>query len=470
MKNTLSVLIALVALSLSLAALWLGMASKYANDLAPSEPPGAAKLQVKSSPLAPSAGAPAPKPAASLAGENSGQSVQNVIATTSLPLKAAPATKEALENEATFVAQQLVDTLPDQAISLHVQAMLYAQLHNTAEAQQLWQRCIELDQKSEPYYVNLAAIAIDRGEIQLAIDTLRSAIAAGIDSLDINHHLGVALNSIGQFEEAAAVAQKVLDASPNSGAHLFILGQAQLQMGDNEKAERSLLRAIELGIRSKAIYFSLFNVSMRLGKKEQAAKYREIYSNFKEKDLDAEERYKVLSEEEARRVCVSVLSEATAIYRAISDLNTAEHLLLRVLALEPENKAGCADLAQLYSDRNELGNEIVARSRMIELDSLNLLNYLFLAKTLDAANKPAEAEAQIKKAISLAPQTVTGYAAMADFLMEQKQPAKAQWYVEQAIRIQPNPQGFELLAKVFRAQGKTEAAGRAMDMAKQLAK
>lgn len=456
-------------MTLSLVAVWLGMASKYTQPSPPAPAEKVAKLQTKMSPLDEPLRASSTPPVAQPADTNSPRATQ-AVATTSLPSKATPVSKEALEAEATFVAQQLVDTIPDQAISLHVQAMLYAQLHNTGEAQRLWQRCIELDPKSEPYYVNLAAIAIDRGEIQLAIDTLRSAIAAGIDSHDINHHLGVALNNIGQFEEAAAVAQKVLNANPNSAAHLFILGQAQLQLGDNENAERSLLKALELGIRSKAVYFSLFNVSMRLGKKEQALEYREIYSNFKEKDLDAEDRYKVLSEDEARRVCVSVLSEATAIYRAIPDLNTAEHLLLRVLALEPENKAACADLAQLYSNRNELGNELVARARMVELDPLNLINYLYLAKTLDAADMPAEAEAQIKKAISLAPQTITGYAAMADFLLERKQAAKAQWYVEQAIRIQPNPQGFELLAKVFRAQGKEDAAQAALEMSKQVRK
>lgn len=470
MKNSHPILIAALALTLSLVAVWLGMASKYASQTPPAPSKQVAELQTKMSPLSQPIGTAAAEPAPKPTERVPAQRTQTVAATTSLPLKPIPISKEALEAEATFVAQQLVDTLPDQAISLHVQAMLYAQLHNTGEAQKLWQRCIELDPQSEPYYVNLAAIAIDRGEIQLAIDTLRSAIAAGIDSLDVNHHLGVALNSIGQFEEAAAVAKKVLNTNSNSAAHLFILGQAQLQLGDNENAELSLLKALELGIRSKAIYFSLFNVCMRLGKKEQAVEYREIYSNFKEKDLDAEERYKVLSEDEARRVCVSVLSEATAIYRAIPDLNTAEHLLLRVLALEPDNKAACADLAQLYSDRKELGNELVARARMVELDPLNLINYLYLAKTLDAANMPAEAEAQIKKAISLAPQTVTGYAAMADFLLEQKQPAKAQWYVEQAIRIQPNPKGFELLAKVFRAQGKEEAAQAALEMSQQVNK
>ncbi len=96
-----------------------------------------------------------------------------------LPTSAAPATKEDLEAEAEFVVNRLAAFLPGEARALHVKAMLFAQLHRTQEALQLWTECIQLDAAIEPYYVILAAIAIDRGEIDLAIDTLQSAKAAG---------------------------------------------------------------------------------------------------------------------------------------------------------------------------------------------------------------------------------------------------------------------------------------------------
>lgn len=398
-----------------------------------------------------------------------GQAKRPLIALASIQLPASPvaASRDALEAEAEHEAKQLIELLPDNANALHVMAMLYAQLHKTAEAEELWLKCVELDPSTEPYYINLAAIAIDRGDNQLAIDTLRKAIDQGIESPDINHHLGVALNSVGESTEAAEVAEKTLASSPNSGAHWFILGQAQQQLGQFAEAEQSLRRAMELGGSTKPLYFALFNVCMRLGKKDEAIEFKTRYDAIKEVELDVQERYQILSEAEARRICVSILAEGVALYRAMRDEATAEHLLLRILALDNQNLAACEELVAIYVSRQELANEILMRQRIIELNSTNLLNYLLLAKAHVQAGEPQAAEAQIKLAISLAPQMVTGYAAMADFLLEQQQPGKAQWYVEQAIRLKPTPQGFELLAKTLSAQGKSDESRAALEMAKQ---
>lgn len=404
--------------------------------------------------------APASHPSAS-------QSLAN-SASIFLPTTAAVATAETLEQEAERVANGLVELLPDNANALHVLAILKAQLHKTSEAAELWKRCLELDPEAEPYYLNFAAVAIERGENQLAIDTLRAAAAHGIESPEINHHLGIALNSVGQSAEAAAVAQETLDKQPNAGAHWFILGRAQLQQGLFADAEVSLKRALELGSQSKELYFALFNACMRQGKKAEALEFKQGYDAFKEVKLDLDERYKILSEAEARRICVSILAEAAALYHALDDLPMTEHLLLRILALEPKSLSACKELAEIYDQRGELANEIVIRQRIIQLDPSDLLHYLMLAKTQVRAGAPLQAEAQIKLAISLAPHIVTGYAAMAEFQMELDQPQTAQWYVEQALRLQPTVPGFKLLADALAAQGKVAESQVALDMAKQL--
>lgn len=385
-----------------------------------------------------------------------------------LPANPAVASKEALESEATFVAQRLVKAMPDEPMALHVLAMLEAQLHHTARAAELWTRCIELDPGTEPYYVNLAAIALDRGDSQLAVETLQRAQQNGLNSPNISHHLGVALNSLGRPEEAVEVVRETLESEPRSAAHWLILGQAELQLGKIAEAEKSLRKAVELGAETKAAYFSLFNVCMRLGKREEALGFREKYESFAEDShLPVEDRYQVLSEAEARRICVSVLSEASALLLAIPDAKMAEHLLLRVLALDPENQAACLELADIYTKSKSVGNEIVVRERLLELDRLNLLNYLHLAKAYATGKMPGRAEATIKLGISLAPQTVIGYSAMTDFLLEQKQPAKAQWYVEQALALKPSRQGYELLARTLQAQGKQSEAQQALQAAAQ---
>jgi tetratricopeptide (TPR) repeat protein len=378
----------------------------------------------------------------------------------------APTTKEELEAEAEVIVQQLLARMPDEARALHISALLNAQLHKTAEAERLWKKCIELAPKVEQYYVNLAATAVDRGDNQLAIDTLQAARSKGLDSTDIAHHLGMALMNAGRNEEAADVASKVVSQFPNLGGHWLILGQAKLKLGKTQEAEESLRKAIELGARTKAAYFALFNACNRLGKKEEGKKFREIYASFGEKELNVQERFQVLSEAEAKRIVISVLMETAALYRAANLMQDAEFKLLRVIALSPDDQAACKDLATIYSQQKRPADERVVRERMIKADPGNLLNYLLVARASAVCGDPDSAEAYIKLAISLAPKMETGYIAMSEFLMEQHQPKKATWYLQQALEIDPNPAGFQLLAKAWRAVG-NEANAAAADAARQ---
>ncbi len=400
----------------------------------------------------------------STAAPQSDPSISNIVRpTVILPNAPAPATKEELEAEAQEMVRQLLERMPSEARALHVSALMNAQLHNTAEAERLWKRCIELNPKIEQYYVNLAATAVDRGDNQLAIDTLRSAKSKGIESPDIDHHLAMALMNAGNSEEAAEISTNVLERNPNAGGHWLILGQAKMKLGKPAEAETALLKAIQLGAQNKAAYFALFNTSVRLGKKEDARRYRELYTSFGEKELSVQERFQVLSEAEAKRILISVLMEAASLFRSANQLQDAEAILLRVLAIDPENVAACKDLASVYNAQKRPADERVVRERMIKADPGNLLNYLLAARAAASCGDPLSAEALIRLAISLAPRMETGYIAMSEFLLEQKKPQKAIWYLQRALDIDPNPEGFRILAQAYRSTGDTASAQAAED-------
>lgn len=366
-----------------------------------------------------------------------------------------PATKDELEAEAEAVVAMLLDAMPAEARALHVSAILNAQLHRTERAEELWSKCIELAPESEPYYVNLAAIRLDRGDSEGALESLEQAVTRGLASPDVNHHLAVSLTNLGRAAEAIEVSKQALELLPNSAAHWLVLGQAQLKNGDVIDAEQSLRRAIELGAHGKSVYFSLFNACMRNGKREDAKKYREIYSSFDtEETVSTQDRYQVLSESEALRVATSVFTETALLYRESGRARDAEHLWLRVAALDPSNLSVLSELASLYDSQQRVADERVTRERIVELDSRNLLNYLKLAKCQSACDDPEAAEASIKLAISLAPMTVTGYAAMTDFLNEQQKHEQALWYIEHAVALKPTKQGYALLASTLRQLGR----------------
>ncbi len=374
-----------------------------------------------------------------------------------LPTQSAPATKEELEADAKFAVEHLLRLLPDDAMALHVSAMLNSQLHNTQEAVKLWSKCIELDPQREHYYINLAAAALDRGDGPLALTTLEQAITRGLKSPDIFHHKCLALLNTGSVTEAAALAGEILQKHPEATSLQLVLGQAQLKLGELEAAETNLKEAVDKGVASRAAFFSLLNVSLRLGKKEEAAKYREAYESFAKQGNEAQQ-YSDLSEAEARRVCVTVLMECIHLYKGAKRPNDAEHLLLRVLAIDPDNRAAVTELAKLYEREKRFANELLARERLIDLERTNLMNFLFAARAAALSGEIAKAESLIKLAISMAPRTPTGYAAMAEFLIEQGQHEKSIWYLQQALELAPTPDGCKLLSQTLRKLGREREA------------
>lgn len=375
------------------------------------------------------------------------------------PQVRAPAEGASLQQEATFWAERLLAGFPESHVAMHVRAILHAQLHQTADAERLWKRCIELSPKTEVYYVNLAATATERGASQLALDTLERAQERGLNSLDIQHHIAVSLMNLGQIERAIEVARGALESTDESPALWLVLGQALLKDGQIKASEEALLKAVELGATTKPAYFALLNASVRLGKMEEAAKYRDLCAQFEQdQHLSAQARYNALSDVEGRNIVVTVLLEASSVYRGASDSRNAAHLLQRVLALDPGNLTASNQLADLFQAEQRFADELILREHIVRLNPLDLFQYLRLAKAASAAQKPEAAEAAIQQAISLAPRAVNGYVTMAEFLLEQGRPEDAEWYGRQATTLVPSPEGFQLLAKILRVQGRESEA------------
>ncbi|MGM0485643.1 MAG: tetratricopeptide repeat protein [Planctomycetota bacterium] len=389
--------------------------------------------------------------------------------TIQLPSVALPASAEQLQTEAEQVAESLRQQHPNRPRALHVAAMYHSQVRETEKAKKLWRTCIEMDPKQVAYYVNLAAIAMDRGDSQLAADTLQQAIDAGLTTPDVQHHLAVALTKLGRCEEAEDLIREALQAEPEAPAYWTVLGQAQLKLGKASEAETSLKKAIDLGSKTARIYFALGNALARQDKQEEAAKYRERFKELKEKDpLDKQERYEVLSTAEARRTAVTTLCEAALVYRNQQNSLESERLLMRAIVLDPSNPAPCKMLAELYLDAGLLADARVARERLIELEPFRLMNYLRLARLCADLNEPESAEAALKMALAIKPRAIEAYATLAQFYLEQNRAERARWYAQEAIRRQPSAEGYRFLAKTCEAMGDDAAANAARATAESL--
>jgi tetratricopeptide (TPR) repeat protein len=412
------------------------------------------------------------QPPAAVDGESSPASAKDASRTPAQPAPppqpaimlaatAVPATTEGLQQESQGVADQLLVHYPDLPEALHVVALFHAQMRQSSEAEQYWSRCIELAPGNVQYYVNLAAIAMERGDSELAVQTLEKALEAGCSSPDVYHHLAVSLTNLGRCEEAVEAIQQGLQTYPDFPSAHLVLGQAQLKLGRVVEAESALRVAIEQGVRTPGAYFALANACARQGKQEEAAEFRKLFEQLKDsRKLDPQQRFQILSSAEARRMTVSVLCEAALVHSWQKNSLEAERLLHRAVALDPSNVPACRALANLYRDAGMAPEEQLVRRRLIQIEPLHLTNYLDLATTSARLGQTETAEAALKQAIAIRPDAAEAYTTLAQFYLQSGKAVHARWFAQEAVRRQPTPERLTLLGSTCRLVG-DEAAARA---------
>jgi len=386
-----------------------------------------------------------------------------------LPLRAIPADADQLQAESQQVADILLELYPNQAEALHAAAMMHVQFRQSGEAETLWQQCIKLEPRNPNYYLNYAAVVMDRGNSQLAAETLSSAVDLGITSPDIIHHLGVALTKTGQLEEATTVLKTFLESSEQQPAHWLVLGKAQLRLQKPEDAKQSLLKAKQQGVHSKSLYTALANSAAQLDESEAAETYREQAAQFDQaNEIAADRRFQVVSAAEAQRATISILTESATVHSRLGNSLEAERLLLRVVALDPSNIGACQALAELYRGSNMPVEERTVRQRIVELDPFTLEHHLNLAQACRDSDAPESAEAALKYAISVRPGAPDAYFAMAQFQSGNGKPNQARWYVQEALRRRATSDGYLLLAKICQQLGQEDDAIAALQEAGRL--
>lgn len=386
-----------------------------------------------------------------------------------LPRTAEQASAESMQRELTALIEELESRFPQLCGALHVAAVAYIDLHNTAKAEQLWRKCIELAPEYLGPHVGLANVAMDRGDDQAAVEILEKALAAGYSSPELYHQFGEALTRIGQLDRAEEVLQQGAEAYPASAPLWRLLGQTKMQLGKLAEAEASFERALDLGERSPDLYFALAGVSARLDKSEAAAEYRAKFTAAKSAAADAgpdsfDSRYAAA----VRQTLMRSLQGAAAVYARQNDLPRAEQLSLRALALDPDDTVALRELSQIYRSQGRLADMLEAQQRLVEIDPESAYDHINLASVAAELGDYSKAEKALKEAIRLRPDLALPYLSLARLRLNQGDFSQARLFAEGAVRREPSPDGYAMLAAACEALGDTRAAESARKAAAKL--
>jgi Flp pilus assembly protein TadD len=120
------------------------------------------------------------------------------------------------------------------------------------------------------FYSNLGAEELANGNGLLAVDYYRRALAEDDTVEFVWVNLGVALTTIGRFEEAERAYKRALQLTPDDPLAMSNLARLYERLGDSRKAAWYEERALKFRLKNPYYHFRLGEEALRLGQAEAA--------------------------------------------------------------------------------------------------------------------------------------------------------------------------------------------------------
>ena len=381
------------------------------------------------------------------------------------------ATIEQMASEVTRVAKRLMKAFPHSAGSFCVAGQVKANFGNSAEALELWERCVELDPRFSEAYRRMGMDAMRKGEHERAADLLRKALLLGPGSPDTVSQLAKALMSQGKMDEAKAVLQRITKSGSGSAGNLFLLGEIHLQLKDYAQAKKCFQAVLKTVPDHTHAYFGLFTTCARLGEKEKSREYRETFKKLRTKQQETETDQLRRREDRAstRGFLAGTYWDAGRVYFLHGNLREAEAHWQAATALEPDNPQCLSALAELYERQRKTREALRMLQRLLEIQPDNPFYRVHAGQLHAELNEFQAAEEAFRDACRLAPASAAGFVALAEFYVRSRRNlSEAIVAARKATQLRPTARNFLVLSAACESSGDMPGAFAALDRAIEL--
>jgi tetratricopeptide (TPR) repeat protein len=284
-----------------------------------------------------------------------------------------------------------------------------------------------------------------------AVDPLDRAIArAQSGRVNVTPEKAIAmagkLFGEGQFSQAQKVCAQVIAARPgNADAH-NINGVALNALGQRDEAIASLRRAIKLAPKAPSIHANLGEVLRQAGKTKDAAKSLEMAVQLDPGNAQALNNLGIIRYEEGK------FDEAVDFYR-------------RALAIKPEMSEAHNNLGNALRMAGDLDGAALAYQDALVQREIYPEAYNNLGTLLQQDKQLEDAEHALKKAISQNPRYVEAHNNLALLYAAQKKEVDALRILGDALKVAPtNPQTLLITAKIQNSRSNYAAAEQASQL------
>lgn len=357
-----------------------------------------------------------------------------------------------MKREAVAVATEVAEAYPDDALAY---ALLGSAAYNTGQSDQATKhlkRCLELNPGLAEAYGVLARVAYDKGDLEETVRLCQEALQRGPPDADVLNRLGRALMDLGRTEEAIQALERAVRLPRPMSESYYLLGQCQLQSGQLTQARESFLRAISLLPDHTQAFFGLYTACLRLGRTEEAARYRAEFQKLEAIDrrslTDRSVQEDTLSGLPlVRQTVARTIFGAAQVYASHKESGKAAALLRRAASLDQGSPMYRAALEAHYVQQKALAAGVAVFEQMTTEQPTNSLNYLFLGRLEGRLQKFEAAERAYRKVQELAPQWAEGYRAQAELrLRANRDLAGALVLARKAVRLESSGSHHYLLA------------------------
>ncbi len=283
-----------------------------------------------------------------------------------------PETVETLNVELLAVVDDVARAIPANADALELKSRVLDWLGKSAEAADCWQECLALDPKYAYAYEGLGRLAARKEDYAQAAELLAKAIESQPGSFTARAALADVMLKTGRPQEAIEVMEPFTVGDPRSHA-FFVTGQAQMQLGQFDKAKQNFEAAISRYPDYAEAYRSLGTACLRLGLKPDAARAMRKATELRSQAQQARNQMRAEYDDfaESCRFAADIYSAAARLFAARQNLATAVRLLQRAAALAPQHLESRQGLAAIYRLQGKTPDVIVLMEEMARIDPDN---------------------------------------------------------------------------------------------------
>jgi len=323
---------------------------------------------------------------------------------------------------------------------LYRQAKAAQSLNDVAGAITKYEEILRIAPRLGPAYNNLGALYFRQHNYQKAAAILEQGLKISPAMPSASALLGISLFEIGEFAKARPRLEAALRANAgDSNAQMFLVKDL-IKLGDYEAAAAQLRHLAGAQTKNQEVWYLLAKVYMKLSEQALATMNAIDPNSVVAHELSAE------------------------MMEAMNNYDGAVVELKKAVEMAPQRPGTHYKLGDAYASLSQWDSASEQFHAELAVDPANCQAHWKIGMVILQKNGPAEdALAEINKSLQMCPSLTDARVDRARALIKLERNAEAAADLEAAVKADPSePSTHFLLAKTYRALGRTEDAQREM--------